>query len=260
MTFNRALATTVALILSHSAASAADLTTIGGANSSQSSAQIHATFEAEGYRCERLDVMDPDDGKLDEKGCALWKDEFSFSSSDTRVMWTMRYQKDNEMRILVLGEQQGLDRVLMLGQATFFEDAAIEMSSSEFLEDRLAVLFEVTPTFGTFDTSEDALDLCFLMTEDSTVLTPAGLPSSALEENQRFLGSPISPAAILCERWMNRKRDAVVDFARSDAGPAYARKIVYYTEGGKPQQYMDMLWNVQATVDWNSGSVPTSDK
>ncbi|WP_065317503.1 hypothetical protein [Tritonibacter mobilis] len=127
-------------------------------------------------------------------------------------------------------------------------------------QDRLAVLFEVTPTFGTFDTSEDELDLCFLMTEDSTVLTPAGLPSSALKENQRFLGSPISPAAILCERWMNRKRDAVVDFARSDAGPAYARKIVYYTEGGKPQQYMDMLWNVQATVDWNSGSVPTSDK
>lgn len=148
----------------------------------------------------------------------------------------------------------------MLGQATFFEDAAIKMSSSEFLEDRLAVLFEVTPTFGTFDTSGDELDLCFLMTEDSTVLTPAGLPSSVLKENQRFLGSPISPAAILCERWMNRKRDAVVDFARSDAGPAYARKIVYYTEGGKPQQYMDMLWNVQATVDWNSGSVPTSDK
>ena len=144
--------------------------------------------------------------------------------------------------------------------APLYEDAAIEMSSSEFLEDRLAVLFEVTPTFGTFDTSEDALDLCFLMTEDSTVLTPAGLPSSALEENQRFLGSPISPAAILCERWMNHKRDAVVDFARSDAGPAYARKIVYYAEGGKPQQYMDMLWNVQATVDWNSGSVPTSDK
>ena len=98
------------------------------------------------------------------------------------------------------------------------------------------------------------------MTEDATALTPAGLPSSALEENQKFLGSPISPAAILCERWMNHKRDAVVDFARSDAGPAYARKIVYYAEGGKPQQYMDMLWNVQATVDWNSGSVPTSDK
>lgn len=251
MTFNRALATTVALIFSHSAASAADLATIGGANFSQSSAQIRATFEAEGYRCERLDVMDPDDGKLDEKGCALWKDEFSFSSSDTRVMWTMRYQKDNEMRILVFGEQQGLDRVLMLGQATFFEDAAIKMSSSEFLEDRLAVLFEVTPTFGTFDTAEDALDLCFLMTEDATVLTPAGLPSSALEENQRFLGSPISPAAILCERWMNRKRDAVVDFARSDAGPAYARKVVYYADGGKPQQYMDMLWNVPAVVGWS---------
>lgn len=260
MAFNRALATTVALILSHSAVSAADLAIIGGANFSQSSAQIRATFEAEGYRCERMGVMDPDDGKLDEKGCALWKDEFSFSSSDTRVMWTMRYQKDNEMRILVLGEQQGLDRVLMIGQATFFEDAAIEMSSSEFLEDRLAVFFEVTPTFGTFDTSEDALDLCFLMTEDITVLTPAGLPSSALEENQRFLGSPISPAAILCERWMNRKRDAVVDFARSDAGPAYARKVVYYADGGKPQQYMDMLWNVPAVVGWSLAPLQVEGK
>lgn len=260
MIYNRALATTVALILSVSAASAADLATIGSADFSQSSAQIRASFEAEGYRCERMEVMDPDDGRLDETGCALWKDEFSFSTSDTRVMWTMRYQKDNEMRILVLGEQQGLDRVLMLGQATFFEDAAIEMSSSEFLEDRLAVLFEATPTFGTFDPSEDALDLCFLMTEDATVLAPAGLPSSALEENQRFLGSPISPAAILCERWMNLKRDAVVDFARSDAGPAYARKIVYYAEGGKPQQYMDMLWNVQATVDWNTARVAAAEE
>ena len=54
--------------------------------------------------------------------------------------------------------------------------------------------------------------------------------------------------------------DAGVEFAQSDAGPAYARKIVYYAEGGKPQQYMDMLWNVQATADWNSGSVPTADK
>ena len=260
MTFNRALATTVALILSHSAASAADLTTIGGANSSQSSAQIHATFEAEGYRCERLDVMDPDDGKLDEKGCALWKDEFSFFGADTRVMWTLRYQKDEEMRIIVFDEEQGQDRVLMLGQATFFEDAAIEMSSSEFLENRSTVLFDSTPTFGTLDTSADALDLCFLLSKEGTVLTSENLPSFALEENQKFLGAAISPAAILCERWMNHKRDAVVEFAQSDAGPAYARKIVYYAEGGKPQQYMDMLWNVQAAVDWNTGSVATADK
>ncbi len=260
MIYNRALATTVALILSVSAASAADLATIGSADFSQSSAQIRASFEAEGYRCERMEVMDPDDGRLDETGCALWKDEFSFSSSDTRVMWTMRYQKDNEMRIIVFDDQQGQDRVLMLGQATFFEDASAEMSSSEFLEGRSSGLFDSTPTFGTFDPSADAQDLCYLLSKEGTVLTSESLPNSALEENQKFLGAPISPAAILCERWMNHKRDAVVEFAQSDAGPAYARKIVYYAEGGKPQQYMDMLWNVQATADWNSGSVPTADK
>ncbi|ATG45606.1 hypothetical protein [Phaeobacter piscinae] len=251
MIFNRVLAVTVALILSHSAASAADLTTIGGANFSQSAAQIRATFEAEGYRCERMGVMDPDDGKIDEKGCALWKDKFSFPDAETLSMWTMRYQKDHEMLIVVFGEQQGEDRVLMIGQATFFEDATIEMSSSEFLGDTLSVFSEITPTFGTFDASEDTLDLCILMTKEATVLTPAELPLSALEESQSFLGSQISPAAILCERWMNQKRDAVLDFVHSDAGPAYARKVLYYAQDGKAQQYMDMLWDVQAVVDWH---------
>ncbi|NIZ13395.1 hypothetical protein [Phaeobacter sp. HF9A] len=260
MIFNRALATTVALILSHGAASAADLATLSSADVSQSVAQIRETFEAQGYRCESLEVMDPDDGRIDETGCALWKDAFSFSDAETRVMWTMRYEKDNEMRIVVFDAQQSQDRALMIGQATFFEDAAIEISSSAFLEERLAVFSDAAPTFGTIDTSADALDLCFLMSKEPKVLTPSRLPESALEENQRFLGAPISPAAILCERWMNEKRDAVVDFAQSDAGPAYARKIVYYAKDGKPQQYMDMLWNVPAVVDWSKGNLPTEDK
>jgi hypothetical protein len=168
-------------------------------------------------------------------------------------MWTMRYQKDHKMLIVVFGQQQSTDRVLMIGQATFFEDSAIEMPSSDFLQDTLSVFSEVTPTFGTFDASEGALDMCFLITKEATVVTPADLPVSALEENESFLGSQISPAAILCERWMNRKRHAVADFVHSDAGPAYARKVLYYAEDGKAQQYMDMLWDVQAVGDWNLG-------
>lgn len=251
MIFNRALAAAVAVTLSYGAASAADLAAIGNANFTQSVGQIRATFEAQGYRCERLGIMDPDDGRIDETGCALWKDEFSFPDADTLSMWTMRYQKDHEMLIVVFGEQQGEDRVLMIGQATFFEDATIEMSSSDFLQDTLSVFSEVTPTFGTFDASEDTLDLCILMTKEASVLTPAELPVSALEESQSFLGSQISPAAILCERWMNQKRDAVAEFAQSDAGPAYARKVLYYAQDGKAQQYMDLLWDVQAVVDWH---------
>ena len=255
MIFNRALAATVAVTLSYGTASAADLTTIGNATFTQSVAQIRSAFEAQGYSCERLSVMDPDDGRTDETGCAIWKEGFSFSEVDTRPMLTMRYQKDHEMLIVVFDEQPDADRVLMIGQATFFEDAAIEMPTANFMDDRLSLIVEIKPTFGAFDASENELDLCFLMTKEAAVLTPADLPVSALEESQSFLGSQISPAAILCERWMNQKRDAVVDFARSDAGPAYARKILYYAQDGKAQQYMDMLWDVQAVVDWNGGTV-----
>ena len=260
MIFKRSLAAAVALILSHAAAAAAGRATIGKANGTQSVGQIRATFEAQGYRCERLGIMDPDDGRIDETGCALWKDEFSFPDADTRLMWTMRYEKDHEMLIVVFGEQQDDERVLMIGQATFFEDATTEMSSSNFLEDTLSVFSGVTPTFGTFDASEAELDLCLLMTKEAAVLPPADLPVSALEESESFLGSQISPAAILCERWMNQKRDAVVDFVHSDAGPAYARKVLYYAQDGKAQQYMDMLWDVQAVVDWNQGPLRAEGK
>jgi hypothetical protein len=64
--------------LSYGAVSAADLATISGATFTQSAAQIRATYEAQGYRCERPGVMDPDDGRLDETGCALWKEGFPF--------------------------------------------------------------------------------------------------------------------------------------------------------------------------------------
>ena len=260
MRFNRSLAATVAVTLSYGTASAADLATINGATFTQSVAQIGATYEAQGYRCERLVVMDPEDGRIDEAGCALWKEEFSFSDADPRTMWTMRYQKDNEMLIIVFDEHPDEDRVLMIGQATFFEDAAVEMSTTDLMHDRLSVVAEIQPTFGAFDASEDESELCFLMTKEATVLTPTDLPVSALEESQSFLGSQISPAAILCERWMNRKRDAVADFVHSDAGPAYARKVLYFAQDGKAQQYMDMLWDVQAVVDWNQGPLRAEGK
>ena len=57
MIFNRSLAATVAVTLSYGTASAADLATINGATFTQSVAQIGATYEAQGYRCERLVVM-----------------------------------------------------------------------------------------------------------------------------------------------------------------------------------------------------------
>ncbi|CUH53061.1 hypothetical protein [Shimia marina] len=254
MIFHRALAATVAVTVSYGSAFATDLATISTANFTQSVKQIRSAFEAQGYQCERLAIMDPDDGKVDETGCAIWKEEFFFSGQDKRQMWNMRYQKDHEMLIVVFDAQPDKDRVLMIGQASFFEEAAVAISSSDFLQDKLSVLSGTTPTFGTFDASEDELDLCLLMTEEAMVLAPADLPDFALEETQSFLGSQVSPAAILCERWMSQERDTVVEFVQSDAGPTYARKIEYYAKDGKAQQYMDMLWDVQAVANWTQGT------